>query len=136
MIRRGKTNAGDSWRTDKWILDLVGNSFDPCPLDEGFCQVGNVLFDGLEMDWFYCSLDHNHHVFVNPPYSNPKPWVEKAIQENKKGCFVVMLLKHDSSTKWFALLQEAGAHFLWCSRRLYHQTNRQSTFPSMLAVLP
>jgi hypothetical protein len=34
------------------------------------------------------------------------------------------------------LLQEAGAHFLWCSRRLYHQTNRQSTSPSMLAVLP
>ena len=132
MISRGKTNAGDSWRTDKWILDLVGNAFDPCPYQKN----KDMIICGLLMDWFDKSSGHNHHVFVNPPYSNPKPWVEKAIEENKKGCFVVMLLKHDSSTKWFAMLQEAGAHFLWCSRRLYHQSNKPAAFPSMLAVLP
>lgn len=131
MIRMGKTNAGDSWRSDKWITDMIQDSFDPCPYQKN----PDLIVCGLLMDWFHESSDHNHHVYVNPPYSNPKPWVEKAIEENKKGCFVVMLLKHDSSTQWFALLQEAGAHFLWFSRRLYHQSARQCSFPSMLAVL-
>jgi len=74
--------------------------------------------------------------FVNPPYSNPLAWVEKAIEESKKGLTVVLLLKHDSSTKWYRLLHEAGANFMMISRRLKHRTGRSAAFPSVLAVLP
>jgi len=80
-------------------------------------------------------------VFINPPYSNPMPWVERALEQlglaNLHGIklTIVMLLKHDSSTKWYAKLHGAGANFLMCARRLKHGTNSGASFPSVLAVL-
>jgi hypothetical protein len=85
--------------------------------------------NGLLEDWKINS-------FVNPPYSNPAAWVKKAIQEvNNNRIVVVMLLKMDTSTMWFATLKEAGAKFLWVNGRLKHQTKSAANFPSMLAVL-
>lgn len=80
-----------------------------------------------------------HHgggkTFVNPPYSNPLPWVEHAIKEHQKGKDVVLLLKMDTSTRWFTRLQEAGAMFLWVNGRLRYGTGSPANFPSMLALL-
>jgi hypothetical protein len=73
--------------------------------------------------------------FVNPPYSDPLSWVKVAIEENKKGKFIVMLLKVDTSTKWFSLLQNHGAKFLWINGRLKYNTGKPAPFPSMLAIL-
>lgn len=114
--------ANDSYPSDDWILDIF-DWFDPCPLAE------NPVKDGLNMEW-------EEKTFVNPPYSNPLPWVEKAIEENKKGKLIVLLLKHDSSTKWFSKLQEAGAKFLWVNGRLKHGTKSPAPFPSLFAILP
>tara|TARA_Y100001973_G_C4981282_1_gene224314 strand:- start:125 stop:529 length:405 start_codon:yes stop_codon:yes gene_type:complete len=133
MIRRGKSRAGDSWRTDAWILDMFSLDlmFDPCPLQKN----PDLIIDGLLMDWFEKSDYCEHRVFVNPPYSNPLVWVEKAIEEHKKGCKIIMLLKHDSSTEWYRLLHSHGAEFLMFGRRLKHGTNSGASFPSILAVL-
>ena len=38
---------------------------------------------------------------MNPPYSNPTPWVKKAYEESCKGSLVVGLLRGDTSTRWF-----------------------------------
>ncbi len=43
-------------------------------------------------------------VWLNPPYSNPLPWIEKAIEQTEKGVFTLGLLPADTSTKWFHLL--------------------------------
>ena len=114
----------DDYKTDKWLANLFRGWHDPCPykgLEEGK--------DGLLEDWAINS-------FVNPPYSNPAAWVKKAIQEvNNNGIIVVMLLKMDTSTMWFAALKQAGAKFLWSNSRLKHQTKSAASFPSMLAVL-
>lgn len=40
-------------------------------------------------------------VWMNPPYSNPKPWCLKAICESRKGLIVVGLLPDDRSTDWY-----------------------------------
>jgi|26BtaG_2_1085354.scaffolds.fasta_scaffold03248_9 hypothetical protein len=88
----------DDYKTDKWLMNIFEGWFDPCPI--------NPSFDGLKIEW-------QKKTFVNPPYSNPLPWVEKAIEENKKGNVVVLLLKLDTSTKWFAKLFEANARLLW-----------------------
>jgi len=74
-------------------------------------------------------------VFVNPPYSNPLPWILQGISENKKGKTIVFLLKHDSSTKWYQALHEAGAHFMMIQGRLKHGTGKSASFPSVIAVL-
>lgn len=39
--------------------------------------------------------------FMNPPYSTPKPFVEKA-WEDSKYCKIVCLIKCDPSTKWWS----------------------------------
>lgn len=131
-MRRPK--ASDSYRTDEWILDLIGAHYDPCPFNPHWNPDQHI--DGLLTDWVEESYHHNGRVFVNPPYSNPIAWVEKAIMENQVGgCSVFMLLRHDSSTRWWALLHEAGAHFMPIVGRLKHQTGRSANFPSVLVVL-
>jgi len=113
--------ATDDYRTDKWLSNVFSGWYDPCPF--------KADFDGLLEDW-------RINTYVNPPYSNPKPWVRKAIRENRSyGATIVLLLKMDSSTQWFQELQEAGAHFLWVNKRLKFRTNKTAPFPSMLAIL-
>jgi site-specific DNA-methyltransferase (adenine-specific) len=63
-------------------------NFDPCPLND------NPIVDGLSREW-------GTSVFMNPPYSNPTPWVKKAYEESLQGKTVVGLLRGDTSTRWF-----------------------------------
>ncbi len=117
----------DSWATPEWLMDIFGcgDWFDPCPLIE---KDDPFFIDGLEIDW-------ERRTYINPPYSNPLPWVEKAIKEQKKGNTIVMLLNVDTSTKWFAKLNEANAHFIWFSERLKFSEKNASPRPSMLVIL-
>ena len=46
-----------------------------------------------------------------------------------------MLLKADTSTKWFSLLQNNNAKFLWINGRLKFNTDVSAPFPSMLVIL-
>jgi hypothetical protein len=114
--------SNDNYATDKSIMEMFDNWFDPCPLNK------NPDFDGLTIEW-------KDKTYCNPPYSNPLPWIEKAINENKKNKTIVMLLRMDTSTKWFKLLQENNATFLWINGRLRFNTGKPANFPSMLVIL-
>lgn len=116
--------TNDDYPTDIYIKDIFKDFFDPCTLSNNELRE----FDGLGSSW-------KDRTFVNPPYSNPLPWINHAIEENKKGKLIVLLLKADTSTKWFANLQNAGAKFLWINGRLKYQTGKPAPFPSMLAIL-
>lgn len=112
----------DNYESPKWILDLFSEWFDPCPLNP------TPKINGLNIDW-------KNKTFVNPPYSNPLPWIEKAILENKKGKTIVLLLKVDTSTKWFQKLVENNVRLFWINKRLKFNGKSPAPFPSMLAVL-
>lgn len=44
------------------------------------------------------------NVWINPPYSDPTPFIQRAIEQSRKHQhFVVMLLPADTSVKWFNL---------------------------------
>jgi len=114
----------DEYATPSWIKEgLFAGWFDPCPLTQGL-----VERDGLNSDWL------GDKIFLNPPYSKPMPWVEKAINEARKGKTVVLLMKHDSSTLWWSKLHEAGAHFLPIIGRLSF-SGKVAPFPSVLIVI-
>ena len=114
----------DNYNTPEWLMKIFEGWFDPCEISKGELRE----FDGLG-SW-------KSKTFVNPPYSNPLPWVEKAIEESNKGKTIVMLVKVDTSTKWFARLIEAKAEILWFSKRLKYGGGKTSAnFPSMLVIL-
>jgi hypothetical protein len=116
----------DSWATPKWLLEMFEGWFDPCPLNP------NPIIDGLKIEW-------KDKTYVNPPYSKPLLWVKKAIEENKKGKTIVMLLTNDLTTKYSKLLIEANAHFMFCMERLKfvnpNYTKGTSRYGSMLVIL-
>jgi hypothetical protein len=130
-----RPKKNDSWETDDWIQQMFPLHpslifcnknpdywFDPCPLNDNWER------NGLTIPWV-------NRTFVNPPYSNPLPWVEKAIKERDLGNTIVMLLKHDSSTKWYRLLHEAGAHMMMIQGRLKYGSGKGCAFPSVLVTL-
>ena len=127
----------DNWETPGWLMNMFRGWYDPCPLG-GY----TTNRDDLEGEW---ELMYQYPgIYINPPYSNVMPWVEKAIRTHQRYMAIgirvpiVMLLKHDSSTKWFAKLQEAGARFLMIQGRLTFKSDKtigSAAFPSVLAVL-
>lgn len=117
-----ETKATDQFPTDAWLLAVFDGWFDPCPLNAA------PEVDGLSIEW-------PDRTYVNPPYSNPTPWVEKAIQEYRGGKRIVMLLKDDHTTQWRKALRQAGAHFLDINERMHHGGKYASPFPSVLVFL-
>ena len=121
----------DDHYTPDWCMKMFQGWHDPCPARSDI--------DGLSYDW----CKHDKQIYVNPPYSNPMPWVEKAIKQSQlyEDAIIVMLLKHDSSTRWFSKLQEAGARFWMLQGRMSFNGPNQikkgavAPFPSILAVL-
>jgi site-specific DNA-methyltransferase (adenine-specific) len=106
------------WTTDDWAtppefiatLEAEFGTFDldPCATDET-AKARNYFTreeDGLQQDW-------SGLVFVNPPYSNVVPWVEKAIAECRaeRACSL-LLLPNNTDTAWFHDLV-----LRWCSVR-------------------
>jgi len=112
----------DSYPTDNQLMQIFGDWFDPCPLND------NPVKDGLSIDW-------PDKTYVNPPYSRPLPWVKKAVEEASKGKRIVMLLRADTSTKYFQALHEAGSMFFWVHKRLRHNTGSPANFASMLVIV-
>lgn len=118
--------GNDDYATPVWILKGIFEWwFDPCPL-KGRTKLDEL--NGLRVDW-------QPHTFVNPPYSDPSPWIDKAIKEFRKGNTVVLLLKHDTTTRWYDRLHEAGAYFLPIGERLKFSSGKEAPFASILAVL-
>lgn len=111
----------DNYETPSWIKIMFDGWFDPCPLNP------SPTIDGLKIDW-------KDKTFVNPPYSEPLLWVLKAIEENKKGKNIALLLKLDCSTKWFLLLTNANAHIVFINERVRFN-GKTPPFPNMLAIL-
>lgn len=96
------------WSSDHWStpIDIVRElerefgsfDLDPCcrPETAKAPKFYTPEDDGLSKPWF-------GHVFLNPPYSKPAPWLKKAIHETREGIcdMVVALLPVRTDTRWF-----------------------------------
>lgn len=111
----------DGWTSDKWatpwpvLRDLEqrfgGFDLDPCcePHTAKAPTFYTVEDDGLSKPWF-------GNVFVNPPYSNPRVWCERALEatSTSEAAVVVMLLPCATDTAWFheIVWPNAELHFI------------------------
>ena len=88
------SSNSDDWSTPKYLLNQIEKDFgkidyDPCPLKS---SSNMSLFD----DWI-------GNVFVNPPYSNVKEFLNKGLLELKKGNVkqLIFLIIPRTSTKYW-----------------------------------
>lgn len=114
------SKPSDEWMTPDGLYSFFAGWDDPA-------LPGKT--DGLDREW-------GNPTYCNPPYSNPLPWVKKAIAESRKGKRVAMLLRHDSSTEWWRLLHEEGAYFMAVIGRLHFSGGGPANFASVLVLLP
>lgn len=118
----------DDWNTPREILDPIqqfwpsGIDLDPCSNATSIVQCERPIVEPTEeavMDF----SDNGPHVdglaslpwwqrtsngsvpcltYVNPPYSKPSPWVERAAKESATGlCHVIMLIPSTCATDWW-----------------------------------
>ena len=104
--------SGDKWRTPPEVFNTLNKEFEFYS-DMAACSNNSVCDefydeedDSLSFNW-NDQLDNdmgygNKYVWCNCPYSNPMPWVKKAIEAQSDGLGVVMLLNADCSVGWFA----------------------------------
>jgi phage N-6-adenine-methyltransferase len=85
------SSASDEWATPGETYRALDAEFkfadDPCPL-------GASVVSGLMREW-------KSPCFVNPPYSEIGPWMEKAAIEAKAGKTVVLLVPSRTDTRWW-----------------------------------
>jgi len=122
LINQSVTRGSkDSSPSPRWLLDLFGGFFDPCPLRE------HPDWDGLKIEWSRMN-------YVNPPYSDKIPWIKRAIKEQKKGNITVMLLPHVPDAAWFFDLIVPNAKILGFRGRLQLDSGKHPMYGSMLCI--
>ena len=106
--------ANDSWRTPPEVFNKLNLEFEfvadmAATTENALCK---LFFteedDSLSMNWanemeyMHDLPDGNKYVWLNCPYSNPMPWIKKALEAQLCGLGVVMLLNSDKSVGWFS----------------------------------
>lgn len=103
-----KPEHKDTWRTPPELFAALDVEFDfvlDAAADEhnALCEhFINEEQDTLKISWEWM-VPRRGYVWMNPPYSNPLPFVKKAAHEHfyhHIGC--VMLLPADTSVSWFS----------------------------------
>ncbi len=108
----------DCYRTPKYVFNWLNSRFkfdiDGCATEENNLSYHYIGKDGIVEDFLtfepldlIARLEFSHFtIFVNPPYSNPLPFVKRAAELKVWGFLVVMLLPADKSTKWYQVIQQ------------------------------
>lgn len=120
------SKKSDDWETPKAFYEELNKEFsfidDPCPVG---------AFDGLDRAW-------GEIVFVNPPYSNIKAFLKKAISEinlnNSK--IVVFLVPARTDTKWFhnQVLPFCDEIRFIKGRLKFGNSKNSAPFPSLIII--
>lgn len=99
----------DEWYTPAYILEPARQALRTIDLDPASCATANEvvkatvyyekLSDGLSLPW-------RGNIWLNPPYSDPYPWIEKLFSEYeaKRVTSAIVLVNTANSPKWARLL--------------------------------
>lgn len=105
----------DLWETPDEIVEYLAERYGKYDLDAAATE------DNKKCDKFYSKETNclkrwwgsNKHVWLNPPYSNPDPFIKKAIEQMEHGNQIDILLPADNSTAWFSDAQKHAAEIIW-----------------------
>ena len=100
--------SNDYWETPQQVFDTLNNIYnfevDICCVPETAkcARYFTEQDDSLSFRWHQLSNIKGKYIWCNPPYSDPKPWVQHAIDAQLNDVGVVMLLNNDTSVGWYA----------------------------------
>ncbi len=110
------TMHGNSYETPQWLFDGLNKEFNftldlACTEENKKCPHGLTFpeYDSLKMDWHKLT---DGWMWLNPPYSPLKPWIQKAQQESRKGAKIVVLCPPHVSTRYFSEIPPAQIRFI------------------------
>ena len=115
----------DEWSTLADVYAALHEEFrfvdDPCPISGN----GN---SGLMREW-------KSPCFVNPPYSDIRSWIEKAMLEHKAGKIVVLLVPSRTDTRWWhdCAMQASEIRFVR-GRLKFGGAKNGAPFPSAVVI--
>lgn len=131
------SRKSDEWSTPQDFFDKLNQEFhftlDPCATDENHkCpKYYTIEDDGLSKSWA------GECVFINPPYSQSKLWIEKAYKEarDNKDTVCAVLVPSRTDTKYFHeyCMKATEIHFVK-GRLKFGGEKNSAPFPSMVVV--
>lgn len=105
----------DDWITPQHVIEGLGEPFDldPCmsvtqpwpTASKGY----TVTEDGLEKEW-------DGEVWLNPPYSNAKPWISKLANHNNG---IALIFARTETVLWFEHIWPKSIAILFLRGRLF-----------------
>jgi phage N-6-adenine-methyltransferase len=102
MTPRPEHWTSDEWETPpdlvKWAEEKFGGPF---TLDVAATAENTKAPNFYTKEMNGLSLPWTGRVWMNPPYSNIRPWLEKAIASREQCEVIVCLLPCATDTKWF-----------------------------------
>lgn len=111
---KGSTTPEDvrsTWATPAWLYDFLNQQHGPFTLDAAASAENakcEKFFtkddDALSVEW-----PAKQKIWLNPPFSDPRPWILKAIEAGNAGSTVCVVLPDDISTKWFRMAVDGAA---------------------------
>lgn len=123
MVVSGRRYAGSKtpdsiknlWSTPRELIDFMEARYGKYDLDAAASEENAVCekFYTEETSCLKRCWGSKKHVWLNPPYDNPLPFVGKAAEQARNGNQIDMLLNGDNSTAWFRLAQMRAAEIIW-----------------------
>ncbi len=136
----------DCWETPKWLYEELDKEFsfviDLCASKTNK-KARNYCKDYLTED---LKSYYTYSAFMNPPYSNPFPFIKKAYQDSKF-CKIVLLIKCDTSTKSWGIFWDyntskpkPGCEVRFLPKRLKFErcgisSKNCANFPSVVVIM-
>lgn len=145
------SSGNDEISTPRWLFNRLNESFafdyDAFASHENhllptYSTIGGTYVEGehlIDKDGLVLSWS-GRRVWLNPPYSILLPVITKCVLERNEAAIIVALVKVDTSTRWWQLL-ERHAHIDFLPKRVkFHHPNPPkgwsgASFPSAIAIM-
>lgn len=142
-----ENKQSDAWETPKWLFDELDSEFD-FVIDLCATRDNTKKLDFCEDYLDYVASEQQYQcAFMNPPYSNPKPFIVKAWEDSKYHKIVILVPNTIKTCKYIDILDEnagQGTFRKWkrgveirdLSRRTrFTHPHKQSSSPSFGCML-
>jgi hypothetical protein len=115
--------TSDDYLTPAWVFDVLGLTFDldvaspPWETHVPALRKFTRADDGLSQEW-------SGLVWMNPPFSQPDPWVDRFIKHRNGVCLVPM-----SNGQWFSRLWQEADGLALPTRISFHFGHHDAGIP-------